>query len=121
MSKIKCFFDWLKPDNDFFTIIKPLAVKPDTIKHDYVTVEDVKAIISICEHSRNRALIMLLWNTGACINELLTTKVGDVDLENAEITVEGKTGRCNIPITTMFETFRGMESSLRYAGCLYQH
>ena len=43
---------------------------------------------------------MLLWNCALRVGELTNVKVGNVDLEKEEITVSGKTGIRNIPITT---------------------
>jgi integrase/recombinase XerD len=47
--------------------------------------EDLKQLLSVIDHVRNRALILLLLRTGMRIGELLDTKVDDVDLREQKI------------------------------------
>jgi integrase/recombinase XerD len=47
--------------------------------------EDVKLLLSVVDHNRDRALILLLLRTGMRIGELLTCKVDDVDLRQQKI------------------------------------
>jgi integrase/recombinase XerD len=56
--------------------------------------QDVKQLLSVIDHVRDRALILLLLRTGMRIGELLNTKVHDVDLNNQRILIyqAGKTG-----------------------------
>ena len=49
--------------------------------------EDVKQLLSVIHHVRDRALILLLLRTGMRIGELLKTKVHDVDLKNQKILI----------------------------------
>jgi site-specific recombinase XerD len=48
---------------------------------------DVKQLLSVIDHVRDRALILLLLRTGMRIGELLATKVHDVDLSNQRILI----------------------------------
>jgi site-specific recombinase XerD len=48
---------------------------------------DVKQLLSVIDHLRDRALILLLLRTGMRIGELLGTKVHDVDLSNQRILI----------------------------------
>jgi site-specific recombinase XerD len=48
---------------------------------------DVKQLLSVIDHVRDRALILLLLRTGMRIGELLKTKVHDVDLSNQRILI----------------------------------
>lgn len=48
---------------------------------------DVKQLLSVIHHVRDRALILLLLRTGMRIGELLSTKVHDVDLSNQRILI----------------------------------
>ena len=100
MSELKCFFNWCKPNNDFFEIIKEVEEKQDTSDKDYICEEDVFKMISMCSDPRDRALIALLWNTAARISELLDANVDSIDIEKEQITVNGKTGERTIPLTT---------------------
>ncbi len=49
--------------------------------------QDVKQLLSVIDHVRDRALILLLLRTGMRIGELLDTKVHDVDLNNQKILI----------------------------------
>jgi site-specific recombinase XerD len=49
--------------------------------------QDVKQLLSVIDHVRDRALILLLLRTGMRIGELLATKVHDVDLSNQRILI----------------------------------
>jgi len=49
--------------------------------------EDLKQLVSVIDHVRNRALILLLIRTGMRIGELLNTKVDDVDLREQKILI----------------------------------
>ena len=49
--------------------------------------QDVKQLLSVIDHVRDRALILLLLRTGMRIGELLNTKVDDVDLNNQRILI----------------------------------
>ena len=52
-----------------------------------IEAADVKQLLSVIEHVRDRALILLLLRTGMSIGELLSTKVHDVDLSNQRILI----------------------------------
>lgn len=49
--------------------------------------QDVKQLLSVIDHVRDRALILLLLRTGMRIGELLNTRVDDVDLNNHRILI----------------------------------
>ena len=49
--------------------------------------EDIKQLLSVIDHVRDRAMILLLLRTGMRIGELLHTKVHDVDLNNHRILI----------------------------------
>lgn len=52
-----------------------------------IDAADVKQLLSVIDHVRDRALILLLLRTGMRIGELLSTKVHDVDLSNQRILI----------------------------------
>lgn len=49
--------------------------------------EDLKQLLSVINHTRDRALILLLLRTGMRIGELLNTKVDDLDLREKKILI----------------------------------
>jgi integrase/recombinase XerD len=49
--------------------------------------EDLKQLLSVINHVRDRSLILLLLRTGMRIGELLNTKVNDIDLREQKILI----------------------------------
>jgi integrase len=49
--------------------------------------EDLKQLLSVIDHVRDRSLILLLLRTGMRIGELLNTKVNDIDLREKKILI----------------------------------
>lgn len=53
--------------------------------------EDVRRLLSVVGDTRDRAMVLVLLRTGMRIGELLTTRLGDVNLEQRTITIfEGR-------------------------------
>lgn len=67
---------------------------------DLLTPEEVDDLIGAAKNPRDRALIALLWDTGARIGELIDLTVSDIeDHEHGKkVVVEGKTGSRRIPL-----------------------
>lgn len=67
---------------------------------DLLTKEDVKAQIEACYNPRDKALVALLYETGARIGELIDVTVGDIEdrKHGRKITIEGKTGSRRLPL-----------------------
>jgi integrase len=62
---------------------------------EHLLIEDeAKKLAEICQNQRDRALILVLYETGCRVGEILTLKVGDVqfDTHGAIMIVKGKTG-----------------------------
>lgn len=91
---LRAFFKWLKPDNDFFNGINIKKEKPDNSKKEYVTAADVVAMLPHCTNQRDRVLLLLMWESGCRLGELLSINLGDVKPHKygLTLTVEGKTG-----------------------------
>lgn len=72
----------------------------DKLPKDLLTPEDVDDLIKAAHNLRDKALIALLWDTGARYSELMDLKVGDIeDREHGKkVVVEGKTGSRRIPL-----------------------
>jgi len=67
---------------------------------ELLTPEDVDALIDAANNSRDKALIGLLWETGARYSELMDLTVGDVEdrKRGRKIVVHGKNGGRRIPL-----------------------
>jgi len=56
---------------------------------------DVERLISVIDHTRNRALILVLLRTGMRIGETLSVKVNDLDIKQRKIHIfEGEKNAC---------------------------
>jgi len=96
---IKRFYKWLRNTEDDY----PAEVKwmKATRKNNHkilpehlLTEDEVKKLAEACKNQRDRALILVLYETGCRVGEILTLKVGDVqfDTHGAIMIVKGKTG-----------------------------
>lgn len=70
------------------------------LPQDLLTPEDVEAQIDACKNARDKALVAVLWETGARIGELIDVTVGDVEdrKHGMKITIDGKTGSRRLPL-----------------------
>jgi energy-coupling factor transporter ATP-binding protein EcfA2 len=64
---------------------------------DYLSIDEVRALIKAIEEPRDRAVITLFITTGLFVNELINLKVDDVDFDSRLITVFGNRER-KIPL-----------------------
>lgn len=108
IAEVNMFFDWLITEDDYLFLkerdllrdLKFIEEKEDTSEKQYIDASDVKQMLRFTKCQRDRALVMLLWNTGCRIGELMAANIGDVNLKTKEIKVTGKTGTRELPITT---------------------
>lgn len=91
---LRKFYDWLKPGNDFFDGVKVKRPKDNLPVEQLVTPDDIKKMLSVCKSQRDRAIIMLLWDSGCRLNEVLSRNINHVqsDEYGATMIVNGKTG-----------------------------
>ena len=98
---LKRFYKWLN-DGEYPDCVKFITTTQKNHKgklpKDMLTEKDIRKLLEANNHPRNRAFIMMLWETGARIEELLTLKVGDIeDHEHGlKVVVSGKTGERRI-------------------------
>jgi len=92
--ELRMFFKWLVPDNDYFEGIKSKSPKNTLPVEQLVTPTDVTCLVNACQSQRDRAIIMLLWDSAARLNEALELKVGSIQFDNngGVVIVNGKTG-----------------------------
>ena len=101
---VRLFLTYLMPgrENDLFTF-KPQKVTYTLPVHQLITKQDMKQIVGGCDTLRDRALYMLIWDSGARLNEIANLNLNNVHFKKnskgAEIIVDGKTGLRTIPLT----------------------
>jgi integrase/recombinase XerD len=64
-----------------------LKIKPPETLPRAMDPDDVKRLLSVVDHTRDRAMILLLLRTGMRIGELLNTKISDVHLNEKKILI----------------------------------
>jgi integrase len=67
---------------------------------DTLTEEEVKRMVEVSTHPRDRALIITLYESGCRVGELLSIQIKHVSFENpvTRIIVSGKKGMRRIPL-----------------------
>lgn len=95
---LKKFFKWLYGRETYPKVVSWIKIKTRKIDsklpEELLTPEDVKAIVEKASNTRDRALIMMLYESGCRASEILTLKLKHVvfDQYGAVIIVSGKTG-----------------------------
>lgn len=96
-SYVKSLYYFLGYDAGFIkTKRMPKQIDPSEL----ITEEDISRLLIQVKHPRNRAIILLLWDTGIRTHELIgmTTKSVELNQHPSHISVNGKTGVRRIPI-----------------------
>ena len=100
----KAFFKHTLGDDEFYpkqvSWIKNTLNKNRKKMPDVLTEEEVLKMIGSVSSPRDKAIIAVLYDSGVRVGELLSMKIGDIDLnsEPAHIIVDGKTGMRRIPV-----------------------
>ena len=94
--ELKLFIRWLTPEKEteLFQNIHTKLPKSHLPVDQLITKDDVRKMVSISEHPRERAIVMLLWDSAARMGELQSLNIGHVQFDRygAVIIVHGKTG-----------------------------
>lgn len=99
--ELRLFFRWLSgkdTETALFQNIRMNRHLPTLPTDRLLTRADVQKLVDVCDRPRDRALVMLLWDSGARIGEIVTLDVGHVEFDRygAVVIVNGKTGRRRI-------------------------
>lgn len=95
---LRKFYKWLRQTEDYPPEVKWIKIKDIKINEKLfgkiLTKEEVEKLANTCENPRDRALILVLFESGCRIGEILPLKIGDVRFDNYGIkfVVSGKTG-----------------------------
>lgn len=117
LKMIKRFFRWQNQGEypaKVQWIKTTMKQKDGKLPEKLLDEDDVGLLIAEARNPRNRALISLMWETGARPGEYLDLRVGDIeDRENGKkVVVDGKTGPRRLPL---------VESSPHLSAWLSQH
>jgi integrase/recombinase XerD len=96
---IKRFYKWLRnTEDDYPTEVKWIRARRNNnykiLPEHLLTEDEVKKLAETCQNQRDRALILVLYETGCRVGEILTLTLGDVqfDTHGAVMILKGKTG-----------------------------
>jgi integrase/recombinase XerD len=96
---IKRFYKWLRNTEDDYPVeVKWIGAKRNNnhkiLPEHLLTEDEVKKLAETCQNQLDRALILVLYETGCRVGEILTLKVGDIqfDMHGAIMILKGKTG-----------------------------
>jgi integrase len=101
---IKKFYKWLNGGEEYPDSIRWIRTSEklnnSKLPEELLTEEEIKKLVQYCQHSRDRALICILWESGCRVGELLSLQLKHVSFEETltRITVQGKTGMRRIPL-----------------------
>jgi len=115
LSKIKQFDKWLNENKEctektrwIKTIIRLKHYKLPT---DLITPQEAQTLIQSASTLRDRAIISILWETGARIGEIANLKTQDIQFDKGQATINlfGKTGARRVMI---LESVRDLKNYL---------
>ncbi len=101
----KLFFRWFKKSETYPEEVAWIKVPPPknhTLPDQILSVDEVRKIAEAAIHPRDKALILVLYESGCRIGELLTLKIKNIQFDQygTILHVDGKTGSRRIRIIT---------------------
>jgi len=100
---IKSFFRWLRQSEEYPPEVKWIRTNvrnASKLPEELLTVEEVRRIVDAADSMRDKALVMLLYESGCRIGEILTLQLKHVQFDRygAVMLVDGKTGQRRVRI-----------------------
>lgn len=103
---IRSFWKWMNPTDDgeappeanWISLKQPNG--NDTLPKDLLSKEDIENQVDAAKNPRDKALIYMLYETGARIGELIDLTVSDIEdrTNGKKVVIEGKTGARRLPL-----------------------
>jgi integrase/ribosomal protein L40E len=92
-ASLKVFFRWFKKE-DVVSDLKVRRIKNHLPVDNLLKPKDIRAMINVTEKTRDRALLMLFWDSAARLDEVMQLKIKNVQFDKygAVVIVNGKTG-----------------------------
>jgi len=94
---IKRFFKWLRQTEDYpeeVGWIKAKVRNNNMFPEELLTEDEVKEMVEVASNPRDRAFILILYESGCRIGEILSLRIRNVQFDEygAQLIVNGKTG-----------------------------
>jgi integrase/recombinase XerD len=97
---IKRFFTWLGMEDKIKWIKISMKMNASKLPEELLTEEEIKRMIEVANHPRDKVIIAVLYDTGTCIGEMGSLKIKHIVFDQyvAILTVNGKTGMRRVRI-----------------------
>jgi integrase/recombinase XerD len=94
---LKVFFRWLKKSDEYpdeVKWVKTTVKNHNTLPEEVLTEDDVRKLVEAATNLRDKAFILVLYESGCRIGEILTLRIRNVRFDDygAILIVSGKTG-----------------------------
>jgi site-specific recombinase XerD len=102
-SVIRTFWKWMNggdlPDEAKWIVLRASRTN-DKLPENLLTKEDIKNQVEATHNPRDKALIWMLYETGARIGEIIDLSVGSIEdrKHGKKVVIEGKTGARRLPL-----------------------
>jgi site-specific recombinase XerD len=103
---IKKFYRWLRKADEYPEEVKWIKPKynreNNKLPEELLTEDEIKLLVNKTTNTRDRAFVMVLYESGCRIGELLTLKIKNVSFDEygSVILVNGKTGQRRVRIVS---------------------
>ncbi len=103
--EFRVFYKWLHGEETAKTLLKNINKsrrKNELPVELILNYSDIKSLVSVAgEKQRDRAIVMLIWDSGARINEMMNLNIANIlfDEHGAVCVVNGKTGKRRLRLT----------------------
>lgn len=103
-KSIKKFCKWLNGGEEYPESVRWIKTgqkrNNDKLPEELLTEEEAKKMIETANHSRDRAAISILWESGCRVGELLSMQIKHVVFEETvtRVILQGKTGARRVPL-----------------------
>jgi len=124
LSKIKQFDKWINDNKDYTEKTKwiktTIRLKHYKLPTDLITPKEAQQLIDATSTTRDRAIISLLWETGARVGEIANLRIQDIQFNKGDATLNlfGKTGARRVMI---LESVRDLKNYLTVRSLLAKH
>ncbi len=101
---LKRFYKWLLGNDETYPAqiiwVKLKEPKNSRLPEDMISEEEIKKLVEIAKHPRDKAFIFLLYESGCRVGEILSLQVKNVQFgdQMSYIIVNGKTGQRRVPL-----------------------
>jgi site-specific recombinase XerD len=101
---VKKFYKWINGGEEYPECVRWIKTGEKKNNHklpeELLLEEEIKKMIKVASHPRDRAIISVLWETGCRIGELVPLKIKHIafDMDITRIQLVGKTGPRRIPL-----------------------